>query len=185
MKLRSKHADELKSKIDELYGMFRAVRWIIQYVGPKYEGQKEVRWKSRIPSNEFWVTYNFDKPLNEETRSELNKISEYENQNFIVRLYALLQYEGLFKNGIDKTMNGHEHVLFLEELRHQFAHKPGKFNPNNKKSKKLRSDLFKFYKINPDDSLPDQFPLPKDIMIHPMVNGVKEYVEHFYRERGL
>ncbi|MBL1233820.1 MAG: hypothetical protein COA31_013955 [Flavobacteriales bacterium] len=185
MILRSKHADDLNAKIDELYGMFRAVRWIIQYVGPKYEGQKVVKWKSRIPSNEILVTYNFDKPINEETRSELNKISEYENQNFIVRLYALLQYEGLFNKGIDKSLEGHQHVSFLENLRHQFAHKPGKFNPKNKKSNKLRLDLFEFYKINPDDSLPDQFPLPKDIMIHPMVNGVKNYVKHFYEEEGL
>jgi len=185
MKLRSKHADELKSKIDGLYGMFRAVRWIIQYVGPKYEGQKEVKWKSRIPSNEFWVTYNFDKPMNEETISELNRISEYENQNFIVRLYALLEYEGLFKDGIYESLNGYKHVQFLKELRNQFAHKPGKFNPKNKESNKLRSELFEFYQINPDDSLPDQFPLPKDIMIHPMVKGVKDYVKHFYEEKGL
>jgi len=185
MKLRSKHADELKSKIDGLYSMFRAVRWIIQYVGPEYEGQSEVKWKSRIPSNEFWVTYNFDKPMNGETISELNRISEYENQNFIVRLYALLEYEGLFKDGINDSLNGYKHVKFLKELRNQFAHKPGKFNPQNKNSKKLRLELFKFYKISPDDSLPDQVPLPKDKMIHPMVNGVKDYVKHFYEEIGL
>lgn len=185
MTLRSKHADELNTKIDELYGMFRSVRWIIQYVGPNYNGQKEVKWNSRIPSNEILVTFNFDKPINEKTRTELNKISEYENQNFIVRLYALLQYEGLFNHGINKSLTGHQHVSFLEELRHQFAHKPGKFNPKNKKSKKLRLELFDFYKINPDDSLPDQFPLPKDIMIHPMVIGVKNYVKHFYIEKAL
>ena len=78
MTLRSKHSVELNSKIDDLYNMFRAVRWILQYVGPNYKGQTEVKWKSRIPSNEFWVTFNFDKPMNEESISELNRISEYE-----------------------------------------------------------------------------------------------------------
>ncbi len=106
------------------------------------------------------------------------------NQNFIVRIHSLLEYEGIKdeKTKIDADIEGHEIIEFIHFLRIQFAHKTGNFNPKNQKEQELRQRLFDFFKIDPKESLPTQFPLDKNRVIKPIVEGTKKYVKAFWNK---
>lgn len=182
--MKSKSVNELILKIDELFQIHLSQRGILQYVSDKHVGQNQISWGSKVTSSWFDITFKFQNTISETTRSELNRISEYMNQNFIVRLHALLEYEGIkdTKSKIDIEISGHEILQILHELRKEFAHKTGKFNPENKDSVRLRHRLFKTFDINSEESLPDQFPLDKNRVIKPIVDGIKLYINGYWEK---
>lgn len=119
-----------------------------------------------------------------ETRTELNVIAEYLNQNFIIRLHSLLEYEGIKskKIEIDSELEGFEMIEIVHFLRKQYAHRLGIFDSNDEDSVKLRTRLFEQFNINPNESQPTQFPLDKNRVIKPMVEGIKKYVRTFWKK---
>lgn len=180
--MHEKRSDKIITRIDELHKMHLSLRGMLQYVGENYNGKSQLSWSSTIPSQKIQINYNFSKEITDETRFELNKLSEYLNQNFIVRLHSLLEYEGIKDDNIkiDKNLEGHEMLEVIHFLRIQFAHKDGVYNPNNKDAQKLRERLFRTFNIHPNESLPNQFPLDKNRVILPIVEGVKKYVNAFF-----
>jgi hypothetical protein len=180
--LKSQTAEELIEKIDALHKMHLSLRGILQYVKEDKIGNSQLSWGSKTDSVSFDIQYNFTKPISEESREELNRLSEFMNQNFIVRLHSLLDYEEIkSKNvSIDRSLSGYKMVEVVHFLRVEFAHRHGRFDPNHKDSITLRERLFTEFNISPKDSLPDQFPLDKKKVIIPLVHGVKDYVREFW-----
>jgi hypothetical protein len=174
-------SDRIIKRIDELHKMHLGLRGILQYIGEQHNGKNQINWNATIPSQTIRINYNFPRQITDETRFELNKLSEYLNQNFIVRLHSLLEYEKIKddNNKIDTTLEGYEMLEVIHFLRIQFAHKDGVYNPNNEKARILRERLFRVFNIHPDESLPNQFPLDKNRVILPIVEGVKKYVKAF------
>jgi hypothetical protein len=180
--LKSQTAEEIIEKIDELHKMHLSLRGTLQYVKEDKIGDSQLSWGSSTDSNWFDIQYNFTKPITQESREELNRLSEFMNQNFIVRLHSLLDYEEIKskKVSIDKSLSGYKMIEVVHFLRTQFAHRPGRFDPNDNDSVILRERLFEEFNISPEESLPDQFPLDKNRVIVPIVNGVKNYVHEFW-----
>lgn len=162
--------------------MHLSLRGILQYVKKDKIGDSQLSWGSKTDSGWFDIQYNFKNPITEKSREELNRLSEYMNQNFIVRLHSLLDYEEIKskKVSIDTSLSGYKMVEVVHFLRVQFAHRHGRFDPNDNDSEILRERLLKEFNISPEESLPDQFPLDKKRVIVPIVNGVKEYVNEFW-----
>jgi hypothetical protein len=182
--LKSKLSDVLE-KIDSLHQLHISTRGILQYVGSNRIGETELLWGARVKKEWIDLHYNFQNPINETTRASLNRLSEFMNQNFIVRLHSLLEYEGVKtkKVQIDKSLKGHDMIEIIHFLRIQYAHRHGDFDPSDKASVELRDRLFATFKIDPADSLPTQFPLDKNKVIQPIVEGTKEYVREFYAKQ--
>lgn len=185
--MKSKTAEELIEKIDILYKMHLSLRGVLQYVKEDKIGNSQLSWGSKIDSGWFDIQYDFKKPITEESRKELNRLSEFMNQNFIVRLHSLLDYEEIKskKVSIDTSLSGYKMVEVVHFLRVQFAHRHGRFDPNDNDSITLRERLFKEFNINPEESLPDQFPLDKNRVILPIVNGVKDYINEFWVKHSV
>ena len=77
-------------------------------------------------------------------------------------------------------------IEFIHFLRKQYAHRHGDFDPSDSDSVTLRNRLFKEFRINPKESLPNQFPLDKNRVINPIVKGTKSYVSGFWQKnRGV
>jgi len=182
--MKSRTPQELIKRIEELHQIHLSLRGIIQYVGKHHKGKRKLNWGSKIPSNYIDIQITFRNEISDSTRKELNELSEFINQNFIIRLHSLLEYEGI-KNEqtkIDKELEGYEMVEFIHFLRKEFAHKTGYFNSINPESKKLRERLFDYFNIKPTESLPNQFPLDKNRVIKPIVEGTKKYVKSFWNK---
>jgi hypothetical protein len=177
--MKSKSLKELLNKVDELYQIHNTTRGILQYVKDSSIGLNELKWRSKIPSNSFEIKYSFNCPITQQSVLELNSISEYMNQNFILRLHSLLEYEGILgaKTNINTKIEGFKMLQFIHFLRKEFAHKTGKYYNDSKDSTKLRNELFAYFKIDSSESLPNQFPLDKNRVIKPIVEGVKKYIE--------
>lgn len=182
--MKSKTLDELIAKIDTLYKIHLSTRGILQYISEKKLGESELNWGSNITSGWIDIRFSFMNPITEETRMELNRMSDYMNQNFIIRLHSLLEYEEIKgeKIKIDKSLKGHKMIEIIHFLRKQFAHKPGDFNPSDSASLTLRNRIFEEFEINPEESLPNQFPLDKNRVIKPIVMGTISYVTEFWKK---
>ena len=182
--MKSKSLSEIINRIDDLFQIHLSLRGIVQYLGPQYIDRDRISWKSKVPANSFDINFTFVKKINQETISDVNKLSDYLNQNFILRLHSILEYEGfLGKNiKIDKNLEGHIFLELIHFLRPHFAHKTGKHNPENKKSAQLRERLFNEFNIDYNESLPNQFPLDKNRVILPIVNGTKKYIELYWNK---
>ena len=100
--MKSKNLNELLEKIDSLHNTYIATRGIIQYINEDKIGKSELKWGSNINSEWVDIQFNFKQQISIEIRNELNRISESINQNFIIRLHSLLDYEGI-KNGKSLT----------------------------------------------------------------------------------
>lgn len=182
--MKSTSLQELINKIDDLHEAHVSTRGILQFVNKGQLGKSKLAWRSAVKSRGFSVSFSFDNAISEEDRLELNSLSDYMNQNFIVRLHSLLEYEGIKSKGIsiDKSLSGHEMIEIIHFLRKQFAHRHGKFDPNDSSSVQLRKRLFDTFGIPENESLPDQFPLDKKRVIEPIVEGVKLYVNDFWKK---
>jgi hypothetical protein len=93
-----------------------------------------------------------------------------------------LEYEGFLGENvkIDKEIEGSNSLELLHFMRPQFVHKTGKHNAENPDSVRLRERLFREFCIEPSESLSDQFPLDKNKVILPIVEGTKKYVITFW-----
>lgn len=185
--MKSKNSDELIRRIDDLFKMHLSLRGVVQYVKKDYVGKDEISWGSSIPSGWFDINFKFSNKLTTESINELNRLSEYLNQNFIVRLHSLLEYEGIKnkKSNIDISLEGHEMIELLHYLRKEFAHKTGVFSASDKDSITLRARLLKTFNIDEKEVLPNQFPLDKNRVILPLVEGIKTYVKLYYNKINL
>ncbi len=183
--MKSTTLQDLIERIDELHQIHLSLRGIVQYVAEHHEGKNIINCGSKVPSSWFDIEFTFQNPITNQTRKELNILSEYLNQNFIVRLHSLLEYEGIKSDGvtIDTELEGHNMIEIIHFLRKQYAHRLGEFDPNNKESKKLRTRLFKEFHIDQSESLPTQFPLDKNRVIKPIVDGTKKYVKALWEKK--
>lgn len=182
--MKSNSAEELIARIDELHQIHLSLRGVMPYVQESHLGEKKLHNKTKIRSELFEVELTFSSSITPQMRSDLNVLSEYLNQNFIIRLHSLIEYEGIKseKVKIDQALDGFEMIELIHHLRKQYAHRLGKFDLNDPESVKLRHRLFKTFNIDPIESLPDQFPLDKNRVIVPIVKGTKKYVKAFWEK---
>lgn len=180
--MKSNSLEDIIKRIDELNQIHLSLRGVIQYVNEQHIGNNKINWGSKVPSSWFDIEFSFHNHITNDTRNEINVLAEYLNQNFIIRLHSLLEYEGIKseKSNIDTELEGYEMIQLIHFLRKQYAHKLGVFNPEDPKSVQLRERLFKQFNINPEESLPNQFPLDKNRVIKPIVKGTKQYVVAYW-----
>jgi hypothetical protein len=96
------------------------------------------------------------------------------NENFIIRLFALLESYGIYSK-IDKELEGSEEIDILRRLRMVLAHSLGKYHPNDPDQRKLVDRIIKRMGLRIDD--PAEFPLDIDKVIDPLVRGCKTYIK--------
>jgi hypothetical protein len=101
-------------------------------------GQTRISTAPYYSSQGFDIDFIFKTPLTEEDRKRINEIGHWLNQNFVIRLCAVLAYFKVFSNSIkiDFNFEGAEHDNIVRRLKNYFAHTSGRYNPNDNKHKK-------------------------------------------------
>ena len=182
--------DNLIEILDELWETFKRCRDIFPLVIPENVGIKEIK----VYNN---VSLHFKDGLTNSDKDGINKSGHHINQNFIVRVYALLDSKKIMprkynknnksNNGypkkLDKSIDGYDDADILRRLRHIIAHTNGKYNLQNKEQKKLYNQIVEHYKLTTPPNHPDEWRLPIDTVLFPMFEGCKKYSVEFLKNK--
>lgn len=121
------------------------------------------------------VSMYSDAPLTQDDVSRMNEVGHHMNQNFIIRLLALLDSRSILSDNIDQELTGWNDLDILRRLRNVFAHTTGKLDTGDPKQVRLNKRINEYYNLSLTD--PDDFTLSIDTVLQPMFEGCKGYVK--------
>ena len=169
--------DRLIGEIDRQVELLLCTRSVFPYMDISAVGSAEFATAPFYQKALGPVRLSYGSPLTDEDVKRHNGIGHWVNQNFIVRVCALLDEHGVFRPRIDHQLDGHEEVDMLRRLRNVFAHTGGEFDADNSEHVKLEQRLRKYYGLTrtPVSGRP-VFPLSIDTVLVPLTQGCKRYV---------
>jgi hypothetical protein len=173
---------ELPIELDILQENFTHCRAYFPYMSPRNIGAEEMTTAPYYISRGFHITFQFNQPLNEAHISKNNEIAAWINQNFIIRLYALLESCSV-TNKIDKSIDGWKDVDLVRRLRNVFMHKNGKYDPTDSRHKNLAEELKNHLGVSEILNNGTEFGLSIDTGIDPLFYGCKRYVQGLIRRQ--
>lgn len=180
--MRSDSIDGILKEMDILKGKFTNCRAYFPYVPDNLIGAREAFTAPYYIKRGFKIRFLFDKALTQEDVQRTNEIGHYINQNFIVRLCAMLESYHFLSNEIliDNTVAGWEELDMVRRLRNHFAHTSGRYDHRDQDQKKLVERLISYFDlgiVNPED-----FPLSIGEVIDRLFEGCKRYVKGKYQK---
>ena len=122
------------------------------------------------------IVHTFEEPLSVEIKDEMLRIGHWINQNFIIRLCALIESYQLISNSIeiDFTLDGAEQLNIVRRLRNRFAHSSGRYNPKKQDLKTMKL-MGKHLGISIEGRT--DWPLAIDTVLERLLEGCKLYAE--------
>ena len=175
-----KDLNTLISKMDKLFEMHCTCRSHFPYMNRDLIG---VRVFPTAPYYGVKLVFQSVAGLTAGDIDRVNGIGHYINQNFVIRLYALLESYHVISGTIqiDTELVGNEDLDILRRLRNSFGHASGNYNSSDKEGKRLRDRVISHYKLS--DREHNGYPLPIDTVLDPMLNACKDYVRGFYKKQ--
>lgn len=122
------------------------------------------------------ASINFGRPLSETERAAWNSIGHWMNQNFIVRLWSILDESGQAHPKIDKNVDGADEVDIIRRLRNKYGHSSGACNPSDPEDRKLKNRIIDHFGLSEADFADEDFPIPIDKVLMPLAQGTKRYL---------
>jgi hypothetical protein len=176
-----KDIGQLRETCETLWRDFNNCKAHFPHVPPEMKGAKFVETAPCYIAQGFNVTFEFSDGISEEGIKRINQISHWLNQNFIIRLCAVLESFGIIAsstltngpNKIDFNLEGAKHVNVVRRLRNCFVHTSGRYDPtdyDHRKTMKLISDTLG----TPVDGLTD-WPISINTVLKPLYDGCIKY----------
>ena len=82
---------DILKELDELMLKLKNTRAYFPFIPSSFEGKTEIETAPFYSKVGFSVFFKFDKPLTIEQINKNNELGHFINQNFVVRLYAMLE----------------------------------------------------------------------------------------------
>lgn len=152
---RPKTSNEIISDIENYYQMYNDTRHFFPYIDDSFIGNCEIKCRS------FAIIFNT--PITKEIQKSINSTAHFHNQNFLVRLYAILQSNGIYDN-LDKK---YSKLKILKDLRNRFAHSISKYNSLKKDHNDLMKQIIEEFDL--EEKVYDDFPISRDTVIDEIV----------------
>ena len=172
-----KEMDDLLETCKSLWNDFNNCKAYFPYTPSSAKGLKEVRTAPYYIAQGFDIYFSFGQPLSEGAIAKINQIGHWLNQNFIIRLCAILEYFGVISDSekIDFGLEGAEEVNIVRRLRNCFVHSSGRYNPKNDKHQ--RTVKLIRTKIDNSISVPtnELWPIPIDKVLKPLYDACIKY----------
>lgn len=167
-------SEKIIDEINILYHYFRYSRSFFPYLNTDLVG--ETASPLFNISKSLKASVSFTEPITDEFLLLNNQIGHFLNQNFLIRLYALLDYHQIVSDQqkINKEFPGSDEVDILRRLRRLFSHTSGKYNPTNSEQKILVQRMIDHFRLQ--ITAPEDFPISIDTVISPLVLKIKEYI---------
>ncbi len=144
---------EIVAEIENQFQALLRARAVFPYMKEDIVGAMQCSTAPFYRNYGFDVTFSFAEPLTAEQIRKLNGIGHWINQNYVVRLCALLEsYKIISQNRpIDPQLGGHEEIDILRRLRNKFAHTSGWYDPSGSKDRKLRERIISHFSLQAED----------------------------------
>jgi hypothetical protein len=176
-----KDIEGLRATCEILWRDFNNCKAHFPYVPLEAKGAKRVRTAPFYIAQGFDVEFMFNKGISEEGIKRINQIGHWLNQNFVIRLCAVLESFGVIAGStqttvhrrIDFGLEGAEHVNIVRRLRNCFAHSSGRYDPKDPEHQKTLKLISHTLGI-PVDGLTD-WPISIDTVLKPLYDGCIKY----------
>ena len=178
--MRKADLETILNQIDEFREYHIKVRARFPFMDNKIFGFTSVESPWFYKKYNIHLHLNFSSPIDEVISEENNAIGHFINQNFIIRLFAILDFYGFVGGNaaLVRDSPGYTDVFILKELRNKFAHSLGRYNPKKSKHKKLRALIISHYGLDVGEY--NDFPLNVNEVMSPLVDGCKAYITYNY-----
>jgi len=128
------------------------------------------------------IEFRFAKPVTLDQVHAINAIGHWINQNFVIRLCALLEYHGVIptqdQGRLNENLPGFQDVNIVRRLRNVLAHTSGRYNSTDDVERRLHETMVTHYGVEGVNSAAaTEFPLSIDTVLVPMARGCKEYAQ--------
>jgi len=164
-------------EMDVLWQNFMICRAHFPAVDDTTIGHTEVKTAPFYEKYGLEIYFSFGEPLTKDRQSKINDIGHWINQNFVIRLYALLESHHVLSKeiNIDFKIDGSDDVDLIRRLRNYFAHSSGKYDPSNYRHVETLEKMGEY--LDKEIQGIQDFPLPINTLLEPLFNGCKRYVE--------
>lgn len=173
----------LLSEMDNLWSNFTNCRAHFPVLDKNLIGQTKIPSQLYYVKRGFNVTLLFSQPINQQKYDKMRSIGHWINQNFIIRLSALMESYQIYsdKTKIDYDLDGSHLANIVRRLRNRFAHSSGKFNPGSHKDVEILKLMNEHLGLHKKVENRTEFPLDIDIILKRLFKGCKKYVEEKIR----
>lgn len=177
-------SSDILSQIEAQLSKLLSTRAVFPHMKENLIGARNCRTAPFYQHHGFDITFTFAAPLTAERIDEINEIGHWINQNYVVRLCALLESYGVISKTepINTELDGHEEVDILRRLRNEFAHTAGWYDPTDPEERRLRDRIIEHFSLNAENhpELRGKFPIPIDEVLVPLTEGCKRYVQKLF-----
>lgn len=171
--------EEVIDLLDNLWMNFKNCRAHFPAISNTMIGETIIPTAPYYIADGFQISFVLTDPLDKPKLDTIHEIGHWINQNFVIRLCALLESRDIIPKDLEKKMDqnieGWQNVDLVRRLRNYFAHSSGKYNPSKKEHIKTMEVLGAHLGIDIDGR--DDFPLSINTVLEPLFNGCKKYTE--------
>lgn len=167
---------KINKDIDQIWQYHLNVRSHFPFARKEHIGKQIIESSPFYAIHGYVIKYDYGKELKNDDIVRINKLSNWLNQNALIRLYALMNYyDFVGKNiKIDQSKNGWKELDLLRRLRNLFSHTDGSYNSEDIEQSTLVAELKSYFNLEQDTF--DHFPISIDSVIEPIFEGCKAYV---------
>lgn len=173
------NSEDVLSLLDNLWINFKNCRAHFPAISETMIGQQIIPTAPYYIADGFQVSFVLSEPLNQSKIDKMHEIGHWINENFVVRLCALLESRGIISKDeskkIDQDVEGWKDIDLVRRLRNYFAHSSGKYNPSKNEHVKTMRVLNEHLNIGIDGRA--SFPLMIDTVLEPLFKGCRKYAE--------
>jgi hypothetical protein len=169
----SKPDPTVLSILDEFWDMFLRNRSLCGYIPLDAVGMRHLQpgdYYDVATPYEFIV---FKEPITLESRAAHNAVATWNNENFMLRLWAILESNG-FTKPLRESAARAGSVKVLKGLRQHFGHGSGRFDLSKPEHRRLNRDIAALFPVVGDAA---GIPLSIDTVLEPMLAHCREYVQ--------
>lgn len=165
---------EIIEQIEKIYIIFRNSRAYFPYIRDTDIGNYSPQPFTIV--NNIQMRISFNEMITKEFQSHSNSISHFLNQNFLVRLFSILQYYEIY-NDLDSK---YKKLHILKRLRNKFGHSLGTYNHKSQRDRKLLKDIIMEFNLPQKDY--SDFPISIDTVINEIIKESKKCIEELFKK---
>ena len=171
-------AAEIVLEIDTQIERLHRCRSVFPRLGRHLAGQKTFEAPAYYRQLGFDVVVALQQPMTEEFIDTLNNLAHWLNENFILRLYAVLESNSMYRSKLDQNLPGYDEMDIVRRLRNMIGH-GSEYDPADSGKKKLYDRVVAHFNVQSESYLQDaeKYPIAVGQVLVPMAHGCKVYVQ--------
>jgi len=157
--------------LDDFWEMFLKNRSLCGYLPTSAIGMRRLMPGGYYDQATPYEAIIFKESVTVESRAAHNAVATWNNENFVLRLWAILESNG-FTKPIREGAARADYVRLLKRLRQHFGHGSGRLDLSKSDHRRIHRDLTSLF---PDLDSEERIPLSIDTVLEPLFLRCREY----------